>query len=55
VTRATNGRGKSCGQGFSFGFFDEWISVPLREMAGMDDCGGNKCGLLMDAQIHKNN
>jgi len=41
--------------GFQFRFFDEWISVPLREMAVMDDCGGNKCGLLMDAQIQQNN
>ena len=43
-----------CDHGFSQ-FFDEWISLPLRKVAGMDDCGGNKGGLLTGAQSQQNN
>jgi len=38
-----------------FRFFDEWVSLLLREVADMGDCGGNKGGLLTGMQSQQNN
>ena len=35
--------------------FDEWVSLPFREVLGMGDCGGDERDLLMGRQSKENN